>query len=351
MKIQAKTSISLLILAALATPMLIGCGSDDDDQPAAASPTPTPSPAPTTTPAATTESISIRFAGYAGSNPVSCDTQATGLGTGSVTASIKDFRFYLSNVRLLARDGAEVPLVLPANDDWHLTVGDDRVTLIDLENGAGACSAGTAATNADLVGTVPVGDYVGVAATMGVPFALNHSDYATASAPLDSQAMAWSWQSGRKFAKIEVTDPAGANGSWSANTFNFHLGSTGCVGNPANGETVSCTVPNRMDFEFAAFDPATQQVAVDIVELLKDNDVTVNQSGAAGCMSGGTDPECDAVFDALSIDWKPDGTGSGQPIDGGSGQRAGGPIVDAKLQSDPRHLQARPDERIGKVKW
>ena len=73
---------------------------------------------------------------------------------------------------------------------------------------------------------------------MPLPFALNHSDYATATKPLDVAAMAWSWQSGRKFAKIEVTDPAGATGTWTAKTFNVHLGSTGCTGNPANGETV-----------------------------------------------------------------------------------------------------------------
>ena len=120
--------------------------------------------------------------------------------------------------------------------------------------------------------------------------------------------MAWSWQSGRKFAKLEVTDPAGATGTWSAKTFNFHLGSTGCIGNPVNGETTTCSAPNRMEVKLAAFNPATQKIALDLKTLLAGEDVTVNAAGAAGCMSGGTDPECDTVFSAMNLGWATDGT-------------------------------------------
>jgi uncharacterized repeat protein (TIGR04052 family) len=217
-------------------------------------------------------------------------------------------------------DGSEVALTLAANDDWNLTSGGQAITLIDLEDATGACSAGTAATNATVTGTVPAGNYVGVKMTMGVPFALNHTDYAVATKPMDVQAMAWSWQSGRKFAKIEVTDPDGTTGSWVAKTFNFHLGSTGCTGNPASGETVACTAANRMDFSLAAFNPATQKIAVDLQALLAGTDITVNQASAPGCMSGGTDPECLHVFEALAIDWKADGTGTGLPVNGGAAQ-------------------------------
>jgi uncharacterized repeat protein (TIGR04052 family) len=265
-------------------------------------------------------SVSIEFASYAGSTPVSCGTVVTALGSGSVDAQIKDFRFYISNVMLVRADGSEVPLTLGANDDWNLTSGSNRLTLIDLENATGSCASGTAATNTSVTGTVPPGDYVGVRMTMGVPFALNHSDYSTATKPLDIQAMAWSWQSGRKFAKIEVTDPAGVPGTWTSNTFNFHLGSTGCTGNPANGETVACTTPNRMDFAFAAFNPTTQKIAVDVRALVAGTNITVNQAGAPGCMSGGTDPECLHVFEALALNWAANGTGTGLPINGGGAQ-------------------------------
>ena len=286
-------------LAIAASSLLIACGGGGDAGPKA---------------------VTLEFAAYAGSTPVQCGTVVTGLGSGGVDAQIKDLRFYVSNVKLLKADGSEVALTLGANDDWNLSSGADSLTLIDLEDATGACAAGTPATNATIKGTVPAGDYVGVKMTMGVPFALNHSDYATATKPLDIQAMAWSWQSGRKFAKIELTDPAGVPGTWAASTFNFHLGSTGCTGNPASGETVSCVAPNRMDFRLASFDPSTQKIAVDLKALVAGTDITVNASGAPGCMSGGTDPECLHVFESLAIDWKPDGTGTGLPVNGGAAQ-------------------------------
>jgi len=266
------------------------------------------------------QSIALEFAAYAGSTPVKCGTAVNGLGSGSVSAQIKDFRFYVANVKLVRSDGTRVPLTLGANDDWNLTASGESLTLIDLEDGTGACTGGTTATNATVKGTVPAGSYVGVEYTMGVPFALNHSDYATAAKPLDIQAMAWSWQSGRKFAKIELTDPGGATGTWTAKTFNVHLGSTGCTGNPATGATVTCTAPNRMAVSLGTFNPGTQKIAVDVQALVASTDITVNAAGAAGCMSGGTDPECPNVFKALAIDWKADGTGTGLSLNNGAAQ-------------------------------
>ncbi len=295
-----KPLLSLMALAGLAA-----CGGGSDT-PADTSP----------------RSLSIEFAAVAGSTPVKCGSVVSGLGSGSVDAQVKDLRFYVSNVKLLKADGSEVALTLAANDDWNLTKDGQSVSLIDLEDASGSCSAGTAATNTSIKGTVPAGSYVGIALTIGVPFALNHSDYATATKPLDVQAMAWSWQSGRKFAKIELTDPNGSSGSWTAKTFNIHLGSTGCTGNPANGETVSCVAPNRASVRLASFDASTQKIAVDIQALLAGNDITRNAAGASGCMSGGTDPECLKVFEALAIDWKADGSGTGLPINAGAAQTA-----------------------------
>lgn len=283
---------------------LAACGGGGDDGPAP------------------TKSVTITFGAINGATAVSgCGTPLTGLGSGAVAAKLKDLRFYVSDVRLVRADGSEALLDLGADSAWTYSSVNDRLTLIDLEDATGDCAtSGTAAMNATVTGTVPAGDYVGIKATLGVPFAFNHSDYAAAPAPLNLQAMAWSWQSGRKHAKVEVSDPAGATGTWTAKTFNFHLGSTGCTGNPASGQTVSCSAPNRMAFGFTAFDPATQKIVLDLNALLGGQDITVNRAGAAGCMSGGTDPECLTVFDALQIDWKADGTGTGQPINGGATQ-------------------------------
>lgn len=292
-------TLRLAAIAAACATLLAACGGGGDDGP---------------------KTVALEFAAVAGSTPVKCGTEVTSLGSGNVNAQVKDFRFYVSNVQMLKADGSKVALTLPANDDWNYTKDGQAITLVDLEDGTGSCSGGTAATNAVIRGTVPAGDYVGFEATMGVPFALNHTDTTSAPKPMDIAAMAWSWQAGRKFAKIEVTDPQGATGTWLSKTFNVHLGSTGCTGNPASGQTVSCTAANRMAFRLGSFDPAVQKVAVDLRALLAGNDITVNQAGATGCMSGGTDPECLGVFSALAIDWKADGTGTGQPVNGGQSQ-------------------------------
>jgi uncharacterized repeat protein (TIGR04052 family) len=298
----SRLSLAIATLASIAA--LSACGGGEED----------------TTPRA----VTLNFDIVSGTTPVRCGTAVSGLGTGAVTAQPKDLRFYVSAVKFIKADGTEVPLTLGANDDWNLTVGNDSVSLIDLEDATGACptATGTAATNAKITGTVPggAGAYVGVKFEMGVPFALNHSLYSSATKPLDSGAMAWSWQSGRKFAKIEMTDPDGATGTWSAKTFNFHLGSTGCTGNPANGETVACSAPNREVVKLASFNASTQKIAMDVKALLAGEDITVNAAGAAGCMSGGTDPECDTVFTALDLGWKADGTGSGLPLSAGANQ-------------------------------
>lgn len=255
--------------------------------------------------------VTIPFAAVNGTAPVSCGTPITGLGTTAATAQLKDLRFYVSNVRMVRKDGRSVLLKLTPKKGYVVSRGGNRLTMIDLENGAGSCDQGDAAVNSVVRGTVPHAEYVGMRFYLGVPFPLNHSDTVGAPAPLDLTAMTWSWQAGRKFAKIEVTDPAGAAGTWASKTFNMHLGSTGCIGNPATGGTSNCLASNRVTVRFAKFNPAKQKVAVDIGALLAGNDVTVNQAGATGCMSGGTDPECGPVFGALGLDWKADGTGNG----------------------------------------
>jgi len=268
-----------------------------------------------------TTPVKIRFTAVNGTAAVSCATPVTGLGTTSATAAVNDLRFSISNVRMVRANGTSVPLTLTGSRAFNATVKGERTTLIDLENGRGSCAAeGDRRMNAAISGTVPVGRYVGVRMYMGVPFTLNHTDLLTGPRALDSAAMAWSWQSGRKFSKIELGDPAGPGGTWSSRTFMFHLGSTGCIGDPATGATVDCAKSNRTAIRLAAFDPATQKVAIDLGALTAGNDVTVNRAGAPGCMSGPTDPECGPVFAALGLGWATDGSGTGMPLRGGATQ-------------------------------
>lgn len=256
-------------------------------------------------PAGAREKVDIEFAAMAGDQPVACGTPIEGLGTTAQTAQLKDLRFFVSEVKLITRAGKAVPVKLAKNSAYRVTRVGVGVTLIDLENGTGACAEeGTKGTNAIVRGTVPEGRYVGVRWTVGVPFALNHTDAPASPAPLNSTAMAWSWQSGRKFSKIELADPGGATGTWTAKEFLVHLGASGCTGNPASGETVRCAADNRAAVRLKRFDPAKQKVAVDVAALVAGNDVTVNRGGAPGCMSGPTDPECAGVFAAFGLSGK-----------------------------------------------
>jgi uncharacterized repeat protein (TIGR04052 family) len=284
-----------------------------------------------------TQPVAIRFAAVAGTAPVSCGKPISGLGTTARTAQLTDLRFFVSNVRLLRRDGKAVAVRLAADSPFRVTRGKAAVTLIDLENGRGGCAGGTAATNAFVRGSVPQGRYVGVRWTVGVPFALNHTDATTAPAPLNSAAMAWSWQVGRKFTKIEVSDPGtDPAAAWAARTFFVHLGSTGCTGDPATGETVRCSSSNRPEITLRRFNPATQKVAVDLKALLAGNDVAVNGGGAPGCMSGPTDPECGPVFSAFGLRLP---AGGGMDMSGGMDM--GGMGMSAQAAGAPRQTVFR----------
>lgn len=139
--------------------------------------------------------VSLKFAAVSGTTPVSCAAPIASLGTGSTTAALQDLRFYISNVRLTRMNHTSMPLILDKKAGDDLTRGGNRVSLIDLENGAGSCDQGDTRINATIT---------------------------SAPAPLDLAAMNWSWQSGRKFNKIEVVDPAGASGTWASKAFFVH---------------------------------------------------------------------------------------------------------------------------------
>jgi len=305
-----KTSLYTLSATGLiAAAVLTACGGGGDDGPLP------------------DKAVSISFAALNGSTPVKCGTQLTGMGTTALTADVKDLRFYITNLSLVNDKGVAVPVKLDANK-WQLTQGSETVSLIDLEDATGTCATAnnTADTNAVITGTVPGGTYVGLKATVGVPENMNHSAATGGVPPLDSTALLWSWQTGRKFTKIELNPVGGLakpDGS-SIATYNLHLGSTGCTpkldaAGAAIPNTGVCTNKNMMDFSLAAFDASTQKVALDLAQLFKTSDLTKENGGAAGCMSGATDPECPVIFSELQISF---GSGStGLPINGGAAQK------------------------------
>lgn len=294
MKLDLAGHLQALTPALATLAILAACGGDGSAAPA--------SPPP----ASVMQELTLRFAAVAGPSnaAVACGSPIPGLGRTPTDAQLADLRFYLSEIRLVDAQGKSVPLALATNE-WQYTHGTDSVALVDLEDAKGACGVeGTAATNAVIRGTVPAGTYVGLRATLGVPEKLSHSDVMAAPAPLDLMAMGWSWQAGRKFAKIEV-NPAGGvttpSGSGSAvvATYALHLASTDCSGRNDGSDT--CKRMNLARIELP-LDPATQQVAIDVAELFAASDIRSNQGGAVGCMSSTADPDCAAVFAKAGLD-------------------------------------------------
>ncbi len=263
--------------------------------------------------------ITLQFAGRINGVDASCDTDFSGVGSEESDAQVRDFRFYVSNIRLLDGDGNEVPLELEQDGVWQY----ENLALLDFEDATGLCAdTGNADLNTTVVGTVPEGDYDGVRFDVGVPDELNHTDPNTSEPPLNVLAMNWSWLAGRKFVRFDllVDNFPDDNFGW-----NTHLGSQGCTNGdpdiPTDPPTEACTRPQRPAIAFDTFDPDTNTLVVDAGTLLGDVDVSSNLQGAPGCMSFfPPDPEmqdadCADVFPNYGMDWT-----TGDCVDGCSGQ-------------------------------
>jgi uncharacterized repeat protein (TIGR04052 family) len=249
------------------------------------------------------EPMTIQFAARVGEEDVTCEASYTGVGAGETDIRVADFRFYVSNVRLLTGDGDEVPLALEQDGLWQY----ENVALLDFEDGSEHCGeAGNAALNDTIYGSVPPGAYTGVAFELGVPFELNHQDVTTAPSPLNLGAMFWNWQGGYKFFRADLlTEDTELPGYF------IHLGSTGCQSPAAMvAPEEACARPNRLEVRLDDFDAASDVIVADIAALLQGVDLDDNTPEPPGCMSMPMDPDCLDVLRGFGIDIE-----SGQCID------------------------------------
>ena len=254
------------------------------------------------------QDVTIQFAGRINGTDVACDTNFTGIGTADSEAQVRDFRLYVSNIRLVDGDGNEVAVELEQDGMWQY----ENVALLDFEDGTGLCAdTGNADTNSTVVGTVPEGTYDGILFDVGVPSELNHTDPNTAEPPLNILPMSWNWLVGRKFVRFDllVDNFPADNFGW-----NTHLGSQGCSNgekpNPGAPPDEDCSRPQRPAIAFDAFDPDTNTLVIDAGTLLDAVDVSSNLQGAPGCMSffppvpEEQDADCADVFPNYGMDWQ-----------------------------------------------
>ncbi|OAI26249.1 hypothetical protein A1351_02120 [Methylosinus sp. R-45379] len=271
--------------------------------------------------AARDQAVTLRFALTADGKDVGCAAPLSNLGSGRLETKLHDARFYIHDVKLIDAKGVRTPVAL-AQNDWQYA----GVALLDFKDARGGntpCTDTNPAKNTTVGGTAPAGAYAGLEFSIGVPVqgmaddkivSLNHSSTETAVPPLDIAAMAWNWQAGRKFLLVEVIPPAPyitkSDGS-KTRIWMTHLGSSGCKGNPATGEIVSCARENRFTVTFDRFDPKTQRVEFDLTRLFENTDLLVDKGGAIGCMTALDDPECPAIFSALGLNLAESAPGAG----------------------------------------
>jgi len=276
------------------------------------------------------QSVTLRFKGKVGSQDLACGQNYPGQGTKSSTITPRDFRFFVHNVRLISATGSEVPMHILERPPYQT----QEVTLIDFADGTGSCDPSDKGTNLEITGTVPVGNYTGVAFVEGVPEQLNHADPALHPGPLQASGVSWGWTLGYRFVMAEVVastsgdaavadagghagapiapppdagvDAGGAHGGDAGSGHGgvsgglgfVHLGSTGCAGTQGSGDAgpgVSCDKPNRPEVRLTNFNPVTNSIVADLGAVFSKADLT----GSVQCHGSG--PACAPMFEALGV--------------------------------------------------
>lgn len=232
---------------------------------------------------------SISFAAMVGDQPLTCGQTYSGLGASGADLTIRDFRFYVHDVRLFDVTGEETPFELDDDGKWQ----NGEVALLDFEDGCG--DMGNADLRTVLEGHAPDGDYVGVRFKLGVPAELNHQNPTAAAPPLSLSELFWTWNAGYKFIRIDARTSL-------ADAWRVHLGSTQCDGDMMGNAT--CASPNVPEFSVDGsldFDPATATVVADVAGLVEASMLDNTMDTPPGCMSNPDDPDCAPIFGSLGL--------------------------------------------------
>jgi uncharacterized repeat protein (TIGR04052 family) len=238
-------------------------------------------------------SVTIRFKAKIGDEDLACGREYDGLGSSKVQATPQDFRFFVESVKLISKDGAEVPVRF----DERAPFQTKDVAFLDFTDGQGSCAPG-ATTNTTITGKVPVGDYSGIVFVNGVPESINHQNIAVAKPPLQDASTYWGWQSGYRFIMAELLPTAqpdadaGVDPTGGASF--VHIGTGGCTGANATGFT--CARANRNAIKLDDFDPETDTVVADLGKVF------ANVNLETGLECHGPSPACNALYSALGLE-------------------------------------------------
>ncbi len=274
---------------------LAGCGGSGSTSTSNTEPSTSASPRTT---------INIPFEASANDVAIDCDTELTGLGTAGTNANLRDFRLYIHDVEVATDANRKLAVSLESNI-WQSS----GVALLDFKTRGDSCGGDLKDTHKVITGTVELnpGEAInGVSFKIGLPASLNHQNPTDAVSPMNIPGLSWNWQVGHKFMRLDIAPIGGiirpTDGTYNGTTWNFHLGSTNCSGDPALGEKVTCARNNRPEVNLNDFTPGEDIIVIDYGALIANSNLGQDEGGAAGCMSGSTDPECAAVFTALGLD-------------------------------------------------
>jgi len=235
--------------------------------------------------------VDIRFAARVGREPFACGRSYERQGRSAVTVTPVDLRLYVQDVRLVTRDGREVPVQLDVREPFQSAV----VALLDFEDASGSCG-GDSRMNDHVTGRVPAGEYTALRFSNAVPTALNHGDPRLYPTPLKAPGMSWNWLLGLRFVKAELTTESADLDAGAAPGGALHLGSTACSGNPTAGD-ITCKKPNRNRVQLEGYEIGRSVVVLDVAEIFKASDLTQVEE----CHSAG--PPCESMFRSLGVDF------------------------------------------------
>jgi uncharacterized repeat protein (TIGR04052 family) len=267
-----------ILLAGVLPTLLAGCGSDNDAN------------------APVERGATVQFEAQVNGQEFVCGKTYNDVGVGQPgTYQVNDWRFYVHDVALVKADGSHQLVDLDQDGTWQY----ENVALLDLRKD---CGSGTLPTNTVVKGAVPNENYTGLCFKVGVPYALNHLNDATAPSPLNASGMLWNWRAGRKFIRV---DGFGAPGGDNSVAFVIHLGSTECPGpEPSAPPIAACGYPNIAEFCLDNFNVDQDRVVMDIGHALAASNVAFNTPNtASGCMSGNAHPECIPIMPRLNLDF------------------------------------------------